>query len=72
MRLKDGKQQCPKCGGEKCYWCRRTGYVVQCPTCCTSEHELITKDGNEFRCAACGSRFDASGRSAQEQGTMPS
>jgi len=26
------------------------------------EPELITKDGNEFVCGACGARFDQSGK----------
>lgn len=61
MRLKDGRQRCPKCGGHGCYWCRRKGYCAQCPTCTNSEPELIVKDGNEFTCHACGARFDSSG-----------
>lgn len=62
MRLKDGKQTCPKCQGNGCYWCRRTGWMAQCPACMNNEHELLIKDENEFSCLACGARFDEAGQ----------
>lgn len=71
MRMKDGQQQCPKCQGHGCYWCRRTGYVVQCPTCMNSEPELLLKDANEFSCLACDARFDSSGKPVQVQKRKP-
>lgn len=61
MRLKDGYQICPRCGGKGCYRCHRKGYLVSCPVCANSELELFTKDGNEFHCLACDARFDKSG-----------
>ena len=62
MRLKDGQQGCPKCEGKGCYWCRKTGIVVQCPRCANSEHELVTKSGNEFTCMVCKTIFAPSGK----------
>lgn len=62
MRLQDGYQKCPKCDGQGCYWCRRRGWVAQCPACMNHEPELIIKDENEFTCGACGVRFDQAGK----------
>lgn len=62
MRLKDGFQACPNCGGSGCYWCRKKGWRAQCPVCCNSEPELLVKDeeGN-LSCLACNSEFEKSG-----------
>ena len=62
MRLKDGYQTCLKCDGDGCYWCRKSGWMAQCPVCMNSEPELISKDENEFDCLACESRFDKAGK----------
>lgn len=72
MRLKDGEQVCPKCQGAKCYWCRRTGKVVQCPVCMNQEHELFLKDEDEHQCLACGARFIASGELVPRDEKKPS
>ena len=61
LGFKDGEQVCPRCKGEKCWHCRRTGTVVQCPVCANAEHELINKDGNIYSCMACESSFSSSG-----------
>ena len=62
MRLKNGKQACPKCQSNGCYWCRRKGWIAQCPVCMNHEPELVSKDGDDFHCLACDERFDSSGR----------
>jgi len=63
MRLKDGFQACPQCGGGGCYWCRRSGWRAQCPACCNSEPELLVKDeDSEFTCLVCNSLFEKNGQ----------
>ena len=63
MRLKDGFQVCPKCGGQGCYWCRRTGYMTQCPQCMNIEHELTKKvTDSTYQCQVCDTEFDRAGR----------
>ena len=60
--LKDGEQQCSKCKGEGCYWCRKSGMVVQCPRCNNHEPELVSKQDDGYLCLACGDRFDRKGQ----------
>ena len=62
MRLKDGQQTCPRCGGQGCYWCRRTGLRQQCPQCMNQEPELITQTDGGFTCQVCECTFNSSGR----------
>jgi len=61
MRLKDGHQICPRCGGQGCYRCHRQGFLVQCPVCANSELELITKNEDRFKCGACDAVFTKAG-----------
>lgn len=61
MRLRDGKQDCPRCQGRGCYRCHKHGYLVQCPVCMNSELELIGMEDDKYRCGACGAFFDQSG-----------
>ena len=67
--LKNGEQPCPKCQGAArgCYWCRRTGKVVQCPFCANNAHELILPHGEDYQCVVCHHTFDRSGQPADEQ-----
>lgn len=60
MSLKEGKQTCPKCQGDGCYSCQRSGAIVVCPQC-RSQDEMVTKDGNEYHCHVCGTKFSSSG-----------
>ena len=62
MRLRDGKQACPQCGGAGCYWCRKTGHRSQCPVCMNAEPELLEHRNDETKCLACESVFEPSGR----------
>lgn len=61
MRLRDGLQTCQNCGGQGCYWCRRTGQRAQCPVCMNSEPELIHQEDEDLTCLACGSVFSPDG-----------
>ncbi len=61
MRLKDGFQPCPQCGGAGCYWCRRTGWRAQCPSCGNAEPELLTKNEDDFTCLVCSAMFEKTG-----------
>lgn len=61
MRMKDGKQTCPRCNGNGCYRCHRRGYLVQCPICANSELELITQNDDVYKCMACSGVFTESG-----------
>jgi hypothetical protein len=62
MRLKDGFQACPRCGGGGCYWCRRQGWLAQCPICGNSEPELLVKNEDELSCLVCNSMFEKNGQ----------
>jgi hypothetical protein len=62
MRLKDGLQACPQCGGQGCYWCRHHGWRAQCPVCCNSEPEFLVKGEDELTCLACNSVFERGGQ----------
>jgi hypothetical protein len=61
VRLKDGFQVCPRCGGGGCYWCRKQGWMAQCPRCGNSEPELLTKNDDEISCQACNATFEKTG-----------
>ena len=69
--LKDGEQQCPKCKGEGCYWCRKSGTVVRCPRCGNHEPELVGKQDEGFLCLACGDRFDHKGQPVEVDDDLP-
>ena len=62
MWLKDGLQTCANCGGQGCYWCRRTGQRSQCPVCMNSEPELVQQDEESLTCLACGTIFSPDGQ----------
>lgn len=66
MRLKNGYQRCPKCEGNGCYWCRRTGHMAQCPVCGNHEPELVTKDQDVLTCKVCENKFSQSGNLLDE------
>lgn len=61
VRLKNGYQVCPRCGGKGCYRCHRKGYLLMCPACANSELELFSQNDNDFKCAVCGIEFHKSG-----------
>lgn len=61
MRLHDGIQQCPKCQGQGCYWCRKSGEMAQCPVCMNHEPELLTRIDKDVKCHACDALFDRQG-----------
>lgn len=61
MRLKDGFQPCPRCGGGGCYWCRQQGWQAQCPQCGNSEPELLEKNEGELTCGVCNALFEKDG-----------
>jgi len=63
MKLKDGYQVCPSCGGSGCYWCRHTGGRVRCPICGNEEPELLSRlAGGDLSCLSCESVFENDGR----------
>lgn len=61
MMLRPGQQVCPRCGGQGCWSCDRTGLRTMCPQCSNSENTLITRSGDEFKCLACGYQFMKNG-----------
>lgn len=61
MRLKNGYQVCPRCGGKGCYRCHKAGYLLLCPACANSEPELFSKIDHHFKCLGCGIEFLKSG-----------
>jgi uncharacterized Zn finger protein (UPF0148 family) len=67
MRLKDGYQVCPSCGGSGCYWCRKTGGRARCPRCGNEEPELLSRlaDGS-LSCSICGTVFENDGHVVRE------
>lgn len=60
--MKDGVQECRRCAGAGCYWCRKSGEQVMCPACGNSEPELFQKIEGGRQCLACAATFEDSGR----------
>lgn len=60
MRSKDGESSCSNCQGKGCHKCGGSGKIKQCPSC-GARNDEIKKDGNDFECMQCHSRFDSAG-----------